>query len=255
MKQLFTSILMLATAFSAYAGTPNLEGTWVGKRYQYNDDHTSYQKIFTYIFDLKQDGNEVKGTTYIKNEDGSYAEMAVRGLIEDDKLYFQEYEIFNAVRPEGKVWCLKSGVLNIFTNEKGTALSGETNSYMEQYGDMCSGGVTYISKLTNDVYANEPTTDKVEATAENKDALFIQTFPNPFVESADIRFSLASTQNVKVEILDLSGKIISTLQNGKLDGGTHLFTFTSANKTSNTMYIAKVTMGEKVYTNSLIQMR
>jgi hypothetical protein len=89
----------------------DVSGKWVGKRKQYSWDQKSYIEVFEYEFDLKQEGDIISGTTTIINSNGEYADMQIEGVLVGNKLHFAEKEIKSAIRPEGKVWCFKSGEL------------------------------------------------------------------------------------------------------------------------------------------------
>src|ERR1700690_2772888 len=83
----------------------DLNGKWSGKRNQYSWDKTTFVESFQYDFDLKQEGNTVTGASTIINSNGDYADMKLEGVIIGNKLHFREYEVQNAIRPDGKVWC------------------------------------------------------------------------------------------------------------------------------------------------------
>src|SRR5258708_2303817 len=91
----------------------DLSGKWIGKRKQYSADKKSFIEIFQYEFDLKQEGNIISGTSTIINRSGEYADMKLEGVIIGNKFHFAEKEVKNAARPDGKVWCFKSGELFI----------------------------------------------------------------------------------------------------------------------------------------------
>ena len=49
-----------------------------------------------------------------------------------------------------------------------------------------------------------------------------QNYPNPFNSRTEIAFSLASPGFVKFEIYDITGKLVSTLIDGRMKAGNHL---------------------------------
>lgn len=50
----------------------------------------------------------------------------------------------------------------------------------------------------------------------------LQIFPNPASEYSFVQYTLDNTRDVKIELLDMSGKTISSLRNAKQSPGTHL---------------------------------
>lgn len=259
--KIFTILLTISCSLSAFAGDAiqaNLSGTWVGNRYQFNADKNAYEQVFTYMYDLKQDGNLIKGTSYIKNDKGNFAEIAVRGLIEGNTLYFEEYEVLRAERPEGKIWCLKKGEIKISQKGNDWILSGETPSYSEEYGDPCSGGVSYMSKLAdgNDPIPANPTQKQIADIAAEVGEVNINSYPNPFYDRSIITFNTSSTQEIKVEVIDVSGKTIATLFSGIREAGNYQIGF-DANKFGfdNRLLIAKVTVGDQVFSKTMVQVK
>ena len=49
----------------------------------------------------------------------------------------------------------------------------------------------------------------------------MQNYPNPFNPSTSIVFSLAETGHASLNVYDISGRLVSTLLNGTLEGGVH----------------------------------
>jgi hypothetical protein len=65
------------------------------------------------------------------------------------------------------------------------------------------------------------------------------SFPNPFNPSTQISFDLAKSVRVKLNVYDISGKLVATLVNSKLEAGTHSITW-NANKQPSGIYFAKL---------------
>ncbi|MFH1144450.1 MAG: FlgD immunoglobulin-like domain containing protein, partial [Candidatus Eisenbacteria bacterium] len=57
--------------------------------------------------------------------------------------------------------------------------------------------------------------------------------PNPFRNSATIRFNMASEGPVKIAIYDVSGRLIKTLHDGKAEAGEHSLTWDGTDNTGN----------------------
>jgi len=67
-----------------------------------------------------------------------------------------------------------------------------------------------------------------------------QNYPNPFNPSTAINFDIPKTGNVKLEIFDLSGKLIEELLNEEKGAGTYSVNFNAENLSSG-IYVYKLT--------------
>jgi len=65
------------------------------------------------------------------------------------------------------------------------------------------------------------TTGINEKPAKPKTPILLSNTPNPFNSSTAIRFTLPNDDNIRIEILDVSGKVISVVSDGKFSSGTH----------------------------------
>jgi len=235
----------------------DLNGKWSGKRMQYSADKKSFVETFQYEFDLVQQGNIVTGTSTIMSESGDFADMKLEGVLVGNKLFFREYQVQNAIRPQGKVWCFKSGELSFVRDGDNIKLSGATASYMEYYNYPCSGGVTDLSKVDNSANIaalSAATPTGVEALADNK--LNITTYPNPFIDNANISYTLTDAAKVSVEVYDMLGKQLTSLFEGNQNAGSYNINFNAKNVAANSgVYIVKMTVNGDVYSSEIVQMK
>jgi hypothetical protein len=245
------------TLTSTQVAKLDLNGKWSGKRMQYTADKKSFAETFQYEFDLKQEGNIITGTSTIIDENGNFADMNLEGVLIGNKLLFREYAIQNAIRPQGKVWCFKSGELNFVRDGDKISLSGATSSYMETYNIPCTGGVTNITKVDNssNIEAlNAVSTAGEETLAENK--INIQAYPNPFVDNANISYSIENDAKVTVEVYDMQGKLVTSIFEGNQKAGSYNFNFSAKNISSGSgIYIVKLMVNEDAYSTQMVQMR
>ncbi len=235
----------------------DLNGKWSGKRNQYSWDKKTFIESFQYEFDLKQEGNIVTGTSTIMNSNGEYADMQLEGVVIGNKLHFREYEVKGAIRPDGKVWCFKSGELNFAKVGDDIKLVGSTPSFMEVYNYPCSGGETDLKKVDNSTNLSVlvETTPSGEAKVES--TLNLNAYPNPFVDNANISYNLTGENSrVKLEVYDISGKFVASLFEGTQNAGNYTYNFNSKNFSSNSgIYIAKMTINDAVYSQQMVQTR
>ena len=236
-------------------GKLDLNGKWVGKRNQYSWDKKSFIETFQYEFNLKQEGNVITGTSTIINNNGDYADMMLEGVIIGNKFHFREYQIKSAIRPEGRVWCFKIGELNIVKVGDNIKFSGSTPSYMEGTNYPCSGGETDITKVDNSANL-EALTSMTSTTGKEVSPMTFNTYPNPFVDNANISYTLTSDSRVKLEVYDISGKLVTTIFDGTEKAGSYNFNFSGKNFTSKSgVYIVTMYMNGETYSNQMVQMR
>ena len=82
-----------------------------------------------------------------------------------------------------------------------------------------------------------------------------QNSPNPFVNSTSISFTLPSVQNVKLEVVDMFGNVVRTLENGTLGATNHFYTFdgmdANGNQLSSGQYIYRLTGENEVLSGKM----
>ncbi|MFN8299866.1 MAG: T9SS type A sorting domain-containing protein [Chitinophagales bacterium] len=233
----------------------DVSGKWVGKRKQYSWDKKTFIEVFEYEFDLKQEGNIVTGTSTIINANGEYADMKIEGVIIGNKLHFAEKEVKSAIRPEGKVWCFKSGELYFSKDGDNLRLVGSTPSYMEIYNYPCSGGLTDLVKVDNSNNAVAYKSD-FDGSINVEEPFNISIFPNPFIDNATVSYNLVADSKVKVEVYDMTGKLITNLFEGSQKTGNYTLDFNAkAAGSMSGIFIVKMTINDEVYSRQIVQMR
>ena len=240
---------------ASQVGKLDVTGKWSGKRNQYSWDKQTFIESFQYEFDLKQEGDVVTGTTTIINSNGEYADMKLEGVLIGNKLHFAEKEVKSAVRPEGKLWCFKSGELYFAKDGDKLKLVGTTPSYMEVYNYPCSGGETNITQVDNSnnlqVLVNAGT-----ASASTAETMSINVFPNPFIQSATIYYNISADSKVKAEVYDMSGRLVTNLFEGNQKAGSYNLSFDAKNAGSlSGIFIVKMVINGEVFSRQLVQMR
>ncbi len=83
----------------------------------------------------------------------------------------------------------------------------------------------FVNRRGNNVYIDKFTiTDGATAIKEEaKTNLQFELFPNPMTADGTLKFNLKSAAAVQITVRDISGKLISEIQNGTLLGGDHQF--------------------------------
>ena len=72
----------------------------------------------------------------------------------------------------------------------------------------------------------------------------LDAFPNPFNESTNVNYNLAESQNIRIQVLDLNGRIVKTLVNGTQTKGSHTIVWdgrsTQGNEVATGIYVVTV---------------
>lgn len=232
----------------------DLSGKYVGQRHQYTPDHTAFMQSFEYEFDLKQSGDIITGTSTIIKTDGEYADIKLRGVIVGDKLYFEEYQIVNQDKDPNMVWCYKSGALNIKKDGENLKLVGATNSYMAEYYVPCTGGYTDLTKVDN---SNNFKMDNAVPASTIDAKINMGVSPNPFLDATKINYTIPNNANVTLEVYDITGKKVATLEdNIAKNAGSYDVDFSAKGYgLAAGVLIAKLTVNGKVYSSEMVQMK
>lgn len=78
----------------------------------------------------------------------------------------------------------------------------------------------------------------------------IGNFPNPFNPTTNINFELASPGNVAMDVFNVVGQKVATVDVGARSAGNHTFTFDASNLSSG-VYIVRMTAGNQVATSRI----
>lgn len=226
----------------------DLNGVFEGYR-QTETDSLESGAPHLYIYDLKQDGLNITGKSFIYNDNGYYAEVLVHGVIVDDKLYFEEYNTQDQVNPENKDWCYESGKLSISVQDGKISLKGETKSFSKKYGFFCSKGYINLEKLIP--LANSNDIDENSALPSVTD---VKISPNPTENIAQVAFVLNESHLAIIEVYNLEGELILSLLNRTLSSGSYSFEIDLSFEEEG-MYIVELIVDKKIFSTELYKSR
>ena len=85
---------------------------------------------------------------------------------------------------------------------------------------------------------------------ENGNEQVVSVYPNPFTNTTNVIVSLASTQEVKVDVFNLVGEKVYSVNQGQMAAGVHSV-IVDGTSLSSGMYFVNVTAGEKTYTKKV----
>jgi hypothetical protein len=82
----------------------------------------------------------------------------------------------------------------------------------------------------------------------------LDIFPNPFTSQANIRYVLPNQAHIKIVVLDMLGREITTLENGDLAAGEYNTSFNIASQnTRQGMYLIVFMMDDQIITKKIVQ--
>lgn len=110
-------------------------------------------------------------------------------------------------------------------------------------GEIDNGSTTTINQAIANGYVTGTNTAELPGFTVN-------VFPNPTVGDATLEVNLSTPQNVVVNITDLTGKVVSTINFGELNGNLLLPVNTAGFASG--LYMVEVRTGESVTTTKLI---
>lgn len=239
----------------AEISTTDFTGTYSGQRFQYTENKKAVLRTYHYVMNIVQSGTTVSGTTTITSDNGDFAVIKLKGMVIEDKLYFEEYEIQDQKKSDGAVWCFKVGELQMGKHDQHTVIYGPTNSYTSTYYLPCTGGYTMLEKVkveapvTNTV---KKQTDQNVTTIVDNNQFALQLYPNPFVNESNLLYTTVKESKVNIELYDINGALIKTLANEIQASGSHSITINGDNLTSG-VYIVKLNIDGVVISKQIIK--
>jgi len=94
-------------------------------------------------------------------------------------------------------------------------------------------------------------TEGVARVAAANGYVLAQNYPNPFNPTTEIRFTLPKDGQVRLDILDLSGKVVRTVLDRKMSAGDH-GTVVNASEFASGVYYYQLTAGGNVLRRAMI---
>lgn len=100
----------------------------------------------------------------------------------------------------------------------------------------------------------ESTSTETKKTEKPSSVELNQNYPNPFNPSTNISFELSSAQFIELEVYNSLGQKVETIHSGKLNNGTHQFTF-NANTLSSGLYYYTLTTDKGFMTRKMLLLK
>lgn len=118
-------------------------------------------------------------------------------------------------------------------------------------------GVAFDALDWSTVDTPTPTTVEVAGAKYYQPASFqlYQNYPNPFNPSTTISFALLQTAEVRVQVYDLAGRLLATIQDGRMNAGAYALNWTPQEEVASGVYLLKFTANEFVRTKKMVLVR
>jgi len=82
----------------------------------------------------------------------------------------------------------------------------------------------------------------------------IKVYPNPFKDYAYISLNLQQDQNIRLEVSDLTGRLITVLFDGKLQAGKHTFKWSGTTKAiASGVYMVRLITEKQTFTKTIVK--
>ena len=124
----------------------------------------------------------------------------------------------------------------------------------------CEPGLTYVYRVEFEEESNRHVlfeTDEISAPALPM-SLF-QNVPNPFNPSTSIGFYLPERCHVRIDVYDVTGRLVSTLMNEVRSGGSHTAEWNGVDRTGKAVasgvYFYRLIAGKTVLTKKMVMLR
>ena len=166
-------------------------------------------------------------------------------------LSFGEWEYTNGTEDDA---VLGDGASSSFPDDNSLFQAGEKYAYMRGIWWFSFGTYKLVPEDSEDI--GELTNVAVEPTGVGVPGSFSlrQNYPNPFNPTTTIQFDVATPGVVRLDVFDLTGRLVSTLVNESLTAGSYQTAFDAGNLPSG-MYLYRMTAGDQVLTNKMLLLK
>ena len=134
----------------------------------------------------------------------------------------------------------------------GTSGYSEDQTSFIMYGGVGGSGSQYYTNNTPMVRMNFDLSLAI-AEVSQTGAVLGQNMPNPFDNNSTINFELTNTSDVQFEFVDMTGKVVKTMDLGTLTNGSHSIQVDATEFASGVYYYSLVSEGSKITSKMIVQ--
>ncbi len=126
---------------------------------------------------------------------------------------------------QGQTWSLNERLTSSFDPTVGWPQQNKMGDYFDMISDDNGAHLAWTNTLNGeeDVYYSYITPDVtgINPVKENQERLSLSAFPNPFQSHVSIRYTVGVPGKVRLEICDISGRMVKILVNEQVEPGTY----------------------------------
>jgi len=163
-----------------------------------------------------------------------------------------EYNIYDDTRAPNYTPINKNANLDISKLNASTygLVTGQTYYYKVRYRDE---NLKWSSWSAEKSFVYNSTLGRKSIVFSKEDGDKLKVYPNPAISNAQISFELPSpSEDVKIELVDMSGKIVENIFKGNLNSGLQTVSWDVNSKLNSGMYIVKLTFDNKSETSQIL---
>lgn len=182
-------------------------------------------------------------------------------VTESDHCDFQSPNSFSCIfLCENENNLFSSDEINLLIKNLSTAfLTWQTSINMDGESWWTNGSEPYDSLLINNSISELVTMNINDNHFAPENFVIYQNYPNPFNLSTKIRLDIKNKSYVKVNIYDLSGRIIKQVFNGAKNPGIHVFPWDSKNNfggyVSSGVYIYEIKTDYRIFVKKMVLLK
>jgi len=143
-------------------------------------------------------------------------------------------------------WCV-GGAGGFFPNQIDAGYADTYDSYTAADGDYPVGNLNYFPDKKAEWEANPPNSvSSIDMTLNE-----FSIYPNPTTSELNIKIDLQNSSKVNISIMDMSGRVVSTVLQNELSAGTHVYSHDVSTQLSKGMYFITVQTEQGITTQKL----
>ncbi|MDX2171796.1 MAG: T9SS type A sorting domain-containing protein, partial [Bacteroidota bacterium] len=146
---------------------------------------------------------------------------------------------------------LNDGSYRVFVDIPGLHMTG-TYDFTVSNGAVVSGLDFTVG--TDSIHPNNQSVIGIKENSKSSSTEFMSAYPNPYSSAATIVVNNTQSQNVLLEVYNMLGEKVQTLENSHKQIGTYKYSFSAKNLNQSTgMYFVKLTVGNKTNVIKIVE--